>query len=234
MKSMINLNPIGFAETPFLEKFGIPRQASLLEKVNSSIVLNPEIQSSESFDGLNKGDLIWVLSYFHLAKKNATKVKAPRLGGNEKIGVFASRSPSRPNPIGLSLVRILDLDFSKSSRRLLTTGLDLVHQTPILDIKPYIAYSDFKESETPQWVRKNQFEKLKKIEYESSFLSSLDSLSQAEMIALLDLLEAVFSEDPRPAYQRSSNRTYFCSFFRWNIAWKVKEKIVYVTDLTSI
>jgi len=231
---MYSLNPIGHAETPFSEKFGIPRQASLLDNIDSAIILKAEVHSLDSLDGLSPGDLLWVISYFHLSKSHGSKVKAPRLGGNKKVGVFATRSPSRPNPIGLSLVRIKAIEFEKKKCRILTTGLDLVNRTPILDIKPYLAYSDFGKSQSPQWVQENDFEKPKKIEYAPLFLSKLDGLVKLELEQLLNLLDVVFLEDPRPAYQRESERTYFSSFYRWNIAWKIKENIVYILDITEL
>jgi len=231
---MYNLNPIGHAETPFVEKFGIPRQASLLENIDSSILLKSEVHSLDSLDGLRAGDLLWVISYFHLSKSHSSKVKAPRSGGNKKVGVFATRSPSRPNPLGLSLVRIKGIEFDKKKCRILTTGLDLVNRTPILDIKPYLSYSDFGKSQSPQWVQENEFTKPSAIEYEPLFLSKLDGFIKHELDLLLNLLDVVFLEDPRPAYQRESERIYFSSFYRWNIAWKIKENIVYVIDIADL
>ena len=135
------MEPIGFIRTPFPEKFGIPRQPGLAPTAVGTLTLEPEYNKEGIFDGLEDADFLWLVFYFHQQKGEwKPKIRPPRAGGNQKRGVFATRSPNRPNPIGLSVVKLLSVDRRTNTLEL--GGVDLLDGTPILDVKPYVPYSD--------------------------------------------------------------------------------------------
>lgn len=132
--------PIGHIRSPFREKFGVPRQAGLASGIESTVVFDPDIIDAEALRGLDAASHVWLIFGFHLVPTGAARstVRPPRLGGDRRVGVLASRSPFRPNPIGLSAVRLLEV----GRLELRVCGADLVDETPIFDVKPYVPYAD--------------------------------------------------------------------------------------------
>ena len=139
----MEIQQIAVFHSPLPEKFGLPRQAGVAESLRGTVALEPDFRTPESLRGLEDFDYLWLIWGFHLNREKASAgltVRPPRLGGNERIGVFASRSPFRPNPLGLSSVRIESVDAARGEIHVL--GADLADGTPIYDIKPYVAYAD--------------------------------------------------------------------------------------------
>ncbi|GAB4011296.1 MAG: tRNA (N6-threonylcarbamoyladenosine(37)-N6)-methyltransferase TrmO [Bdellovibrio sp.] len=222
---------IGRARTPFNEKFGIPRQASLLEKIECQIEIHPPYHRREAFNGLEKVSHLWILSDFNLSKSSKLSVKPPRLGGNKKLGVFATRSPSRPNSIGLSLVQLKGIEFKNKKTILTTSGIDLVDQTPIIDIKPYLNYSDSPNLASQSWIDQIEFIPFDSINYSTQFLAKIEEMNKEAAKRLIDLVEIVFSEDPRPAYQNQDDRVYKMRIMNCDLHWLVKNQNVEVLDI---
>lgn len=227
-------NPIGYARTPFTEKFPIPRQPGLITADNSQILLEGHANREESIRGLSEFSHIWVLFVFHEAIKEDWKpmVRPPRLGGNEKVGVFASRSPYRPNPIGQSVIKLLGISKStvKSKEQWILDieGSDLLDKTPILDIKPYLPYADSIESAVGGFAKEKP---------PSDSLVEFSDQATAKLVAHQDslpnlrvLITQVLQQQPQPAYH-GDNRTYGFKLYNLNIRWELRKK---VTDLLPV
>lgn len=212
---------IGYIKTPYPEKFGIPRQPNLVPSAHAEFELLPEFQKTGVFDGLQGASHIWLLFWFHhQAQDWSPKVRPPRLGGNDKIGIFATRSPFRPSPIGLSVVQLLEV----REHRLKLSGVDLLDGTPILDIKPYVPYSDC--------LPAAKFELTK----DANRLLPVEFTGQAqEMLSahplLYDLIRETLAQDPRPAYHLDQ-REYGTQIQSVNVRWKVVEQHVIVLSVT--
>lgn len=146
----MELKSIGIIESPFVTKFGIPRQAGLLPDIQYTFHFNSPFNREEYWNGLSIGQYIWVLFYFHQSPTKMTPtVRPPRLGGTKRMGVFATRSPHRPNPIGLSLVKICQLKSTKGEIKMIVSGGDFLDQSPIFDIRPYISQNERVDAPMP-------------------------------------------------------------------------------------
>ena len=203
---------IGHIETPFREKFGVPRQAGLVD-YEARIVFEPEYRVAEAVRGLEEFEYLWLIWQFHLNTTDVTwspTVRPPRLGGNRRVGVFATRSPYRPNPIGLSAVRLLRIERGPS---LIVSGADLVDGTPILDIKPYITYADSHSEARCGYAQEAPVDELR-VEDPQGFLLQLPEESRQALLETLRL-------DPRPRYQHDAARVYSMPFDRWVIRFSV-------------
>ena len=204
------MKAIAHIETPFKEKFGVPRQAGLVD-YEARVVFEQEYRVAEAVRGLEDFDYLWLIWQFHLAEREewSPTVRPPRLGGNKRVGVFATRSPFRPNSIGLSSVRLLRIEPGPV---LVVSGADLVNGTPILDIKPYISYADSHP------------------EARSGF--AIDAPERLEVVvpqdiachlpqALLQPLVDTIAQDPRPHYQQDPDRQYALLFDRYEVRFRV-------------
>lgn len=222
---------IAKAYTDFPEKFGVPRQSGLAQKLCGKIVFEAEFQNPDALRGIEEYShlwLIWGFSRLEMRKNEwSPTVRPPRLGGNKRIGVFATRSPFRPNPIGLSCVKLEAVDYEEEHGLVLkVSGLDLVDETPIYDIKPYLPYVDSHpyarggfSTEAAQY--------------------SLDVYVPAEFEGILDTdkLEALISvlkQDPRPSYQNDPTRIYGMKFAGHNIKFRVEKETVIVEGIIPI
>ena len=222
------VRPIAFIETDFKEKFGIPRQSGRVESLKGRIVFAPEYRDPDAIRGLEEFSHIWLIFDFsksHKAQWSPT-VRPPRLGGNRKIGVFASRSPFRPNPLGLSVVALDSIEKTENEGYILNvSGVDLLDGTPIYDIKPYIPYADAKPNSKGSYA-----EELKDYRLEVVFQKELlNLLPREKQKALLDCL----AEDPRPSYQ-DDDRVYKMGFAGFDISFKVSKNVLTVIDVIKI
>lgn len=217
---------IGHIYNDFSSKFGIPRQSGIVNAFTSVIVLEPEYRDPHIYRGLEGYSHIWILWQFSEVHKKewSPTVRPPKLGGNTRIGVFASRSPFRPNPIGLSSVKIDRIDTENANAPLLyITGADLMNGTPIYDIKPYIPYTDCHADALGGYAVPPEACKLS-VAFPPHLLEKLPQELQQGVISLLE-------QDPRPGYQEDSERIYGLSVADFDIRFSVKQKNLTVVSV---
>lgn len=220
------LYPIAWVESCFKEKFGTPRQAGLVPSAKSKVVFSPECRHPEAFRGLESFSHIWLIFLFHQSASQGwhPTVRPPRLGGNERMGVFATRSPFRPNPIGLSAVRLEAIDFNdKNGPVLHISGADLVDGTPVLDIKPYIPYADSLDNASGGFAGHAP---------ESVPVLIPPELEQALAPEWVPLIHQTLGADPRPAYHEDTGREYGLRLGPYNLRWVYQNKQINVVSIT--
>ena len=217
---------IGHIRTDFPTKFGLPRQSGLVEELKGVIVFEPEYRTMEAFRGLEEFSHIWLLWQFSEAKRThwSATVRPPRLGGKKRMGVFATRAPFRPNEIGLSCVRLEKIEqHPKEGPLLYVVGIDLMDQTPIYDIKPYIPYADCHPEATEGFVQDTKAYRLQVVFPEEL----LQRVLPEKRIAIQKVLE----QDPRPAYDTNPDRVYGVAFAGVDVRFVVQENILTVCDV---
>lgn len=220
------LKIIARIKTEFPEKFGIPRQSGLIPELKGEIIFEPEYRNNEAIRGLEGFSHIWILWDFSEVKGDSWSptVRPPRLGGNKRMGVFATRSPFRPNPIGLSSVELIGFKKSPQYGTILEiSGADLMDGTPIYDIKPYIAYTD-SHPEATGGFSADVFKNKLTVSFENSLQ---DKLTVDTAKALISILE----NDPRPAYKTENGRIYSFEFAGYNVKFKVEDTFLTVISL---
>lgn len=239
------MEKIAVIKNDFVEKFGIPRQSGMADTVISKIVFEPEYRDANAFRGLEEYSHIWLLWLFsenmlqsdeqnydvEPGKSWSPTVRPPRLGGNKRVGVFATRSPFRPNPIGMSCVKLEKIDFdSQEGPVLYVRGADLMNGTPIIDIKPYLPYADSRpEASGGFGEKKRDFRMPVQFPLEiSRKMGSLMTLDQRD--ALADIL----SLDPRPSYQDDPDREYGMTYGAFNVKFRVEDGVLRVTDIAEL
>ena len=223
------MEPIAHIYTDFKTKFGLPRQSGLVEEITGKIVFQKEYSIAEAFKGLEDFSHIWLLWEFSEAKKETWKptVRPPLLGGNKRMGVFATRSPFRPNSIGLSCVKLEKIDYDKTLGTVLyVSGCDLMNGTPIYDIKPYLPYCDSKLDATGGFTETLGERKLE-VNISEEILGRVPKEKRAELLGVL-------RGDPRPSYQDDPQREYGFSFADFEVSFKVEGKILNVTKIEKI
>ena len=205
------------------EKFGVPRQSGLAEEVISTVVFEEEFRVAEALRGIEEFSHLWLIWAFDRAERDtwSPTVRPPRLGGNKRVGVFATRSPFRPNAIGLSCVRLLGVEKTPEGNVLKVAGADLVNGTPIYDIKPYIPYADSRTDATGGFTDDVE-KRTVNVEFSEAAGKQLTAEEQRE-------LKAVLKEDPRPAYQENPEREYVFGFAGKQIHFRVRDNILTVT-----
>ena len=211
------MNPIAYIRSPFKEKFGIPRQSNLVEGLMSEVVLLPPYRSAEALRGIEGFDYLWLIWQFskHSEAQWTPTVRPPRLGGNSRIGVFASRSPFRPNGLGLSSVRLREVCWHGNEAPLLRVeGADLLDRTPIFDIKPYLPYTDAHPEARSGWAPSAP--EALEVECPEALLGLLP---EGERQPLLNLL----AHDPRPAFHHDASRSYAMLFGDYDVRFVVDE-----------
>ncbi|MBP5625471.1 MAG: tRNA (N6-threonylcarbamoyladenosine(37)-N6)-methyltransferase TrmO [Bacteroidales bacterium] len=211
----MEIKPVAYFRAPLPEKFGLPRQAGLAESLRGTVVLAPEFRNPEALRGLEDFDYLWLIWEFHLNREtsgDSLTVRPPRLGGNERVGVFASRAPYRPNRLGLSSVRIASVDAAKGEIHVL--GADLADGTPIYDIKPYVAYADSHPGVRSGFVDGREWKPLQ-VEFPRE---AYHRFSPEE----LDALGEILAQDPRPRYQDDPERIYGLLFGDRNVRFRVE------------
>ncbi len=224
----VNISVIARMHSDFATKFGIPRQSGLVEELRSTIVFEPEFRNSDALRGIEDFSHLWLIWQFSEAVRSewSPTVRPPRLGGNTRLGVFATRSPFRPNHLGLSSVKLLGVEQTEAFGTVLHVGgADLMDGTPIFDIKPYIPYGDCHPDATGGFT-----------DTAGAFLLRVDFPEQ--LLALLpeDKRSAalgVLSHDPRPSYQRNPDRVYGLTFAGFDIRFRVAEDILTVLEVNK-
>ena len=218
------MKPIAYIYTDFKTKFGLPRQSGLVQEITGKIVFEKQYSVAEAFKGLEDFSHIWLLWEFSQAKKESWKptVRPPLLGGNKRMGVFATRSPFRPNSIGLSCVKLESIEYDKNLGTVLyVSGCDLMNGTPIYDIKPYLPYCDSRPDASGGFTEDLDERQLQVI-ISPEFLGRVPEEKHKELIAVL-------AGDPRPSYQDDPEREYGFEFADFEIGFKVCDKVLTVT-----
>lgn len=220
---------IGYIHTDFPTKFGIPRQSGLVEELKATITFEPEYRNPEAFRGLEEFSHIWLLWKFSKSEKKnwSATVKPPRLGGKKRMGVFATRSPYRPNDIGLSSVKLEKIEFNEKMGPVLTVaGADLMDGTPIYDIKPYIAYAD-SHPEASEGFAGTVKEKELAVEFPEELLRIYPEEKRKAIVAVL-------KQDPRPAYDTDETRVYGVEFAGFDVRFTVEGECLKVKELVKL
>ncbi|HEY7883928.1 MAG TPA: tRNA (N6-threonylcarbamoyladenosine(37)-N6)-methyltransferase TrmO [Cellvibrionaceae bacterium] len=213
-------SPIGVVRSCFTEKFGIPRQSGLAPLATASIELYPPFDTPLAFTGLDSASHLWVQFVFHQNRHQGFKprVKPPRLGGNKTLGVFATRSPTRPNPIGLSVVKLDSIEVVDGATRLLISGHDMLDGTPVLDIKPYVPYTDAIDS------AHNDFATDAPTAIAVFFNTHAEAQCRAHEMqhtGLRGLIDQLLQQDPRPQYQTPDPaRIYGMRLWQLDVRWR--------------
>lgn len=224
----MNIEPIAFFHSPFHSKFGIPKQSGLVEELEGSIVFCPEYRNADALRGLDEFDYLWLIWGFSANKHAATSlvVRPPLLGGNEKMGVFATRSPFRPNALGLSSVRISRIETNTTRGPVITVvGADLMDGTPIYDIKPYIPYADSHPEAKGGFTDTHAICRLTVVIPDCFH----HLFSQSQLQALYKVLEL----DPRPHYHKSGQKEYGMPYMDYDVHFTVNDGVLTVTDVVK-
>lgn len=222
----MEMHPIAHMRSDFPTKFGIPRQSGLVEELRSMIVFEPEYRTEDALRGIEDFSHLWLIWQFSQAVREgwSPTVRPPRLGGNTRMGVFATRSPFRPNNLGLSCVRLLEVKHTQQyGTVLIVGGADLLDGTPIFDIKPYIPYSDSRPEAAGGFTdRVGDF--LLDVKFPKELLEKLPADKQAAAVGVL-------SHDPRPSYQRKPGRVYGLNFAGFDIRFTVEDAVLTVQSV---
>ncbi len=222
------MNIIAKIETDFPEKFGIPRQSGLMSEAKGVIVFEPEYRNVDALKGIGGYDYLWLLWKFEDVERESWSpmVRPPRLGGNEYVGVFATRSPFRPNPIGLSSVKLEKVELDTDRGPLLhVSGVDMRHNTPIYDIKPYLAYTDAHPDARGGFASQVLDYKLQ-VMFPRELLNEIPQDRHQEIIKLLE-------QDPRPSYHNDPTRQYGVSYAKWDIKFVVEGGVLRVVGVVE-
>ena len=223
------MNVIAHIHTDFPTKFGIPRQSEMIESLKGVIVFEPEYRDVEALRGIEEFSYIWLIWEFSESKREnwSPTVRPPRLGGNTRMGVFATRSPFRPNPIGLSVVKLEKVDLHTEQGPMLhVSGVDMMDGTPIFDIKPYIPYTDLQPYATGGFTDTIDKQQLKVV-FPEQLLSLIPSEKRKALTEVLSL-------DPRPSYQDDPERIYGLLFAGFDIRFSVSENTLTVKEIISL
>lgn len=232
---MLSLTPIAFARNGFTDKFGIPRQVREHTALRTRIVFCPPYRSDDAIRGIEEFSHLWLLWGFHeaLPKSQITNdkspitnkltVRPPRLGGNTRVGVFATRSPYRPNPLGLTSVRLVAVEHTSEGAVLVVEGADMMDGTPIYDIKPYLGYCDSHPDARDGFVDTTPRRLLTVVWPEQL----PKGFPQAE-------LQEILEQDPRPAYHNDPDRIYGIDYAGWNLHFRVADDTLYVLEVKRL
>lgn len=223
------MREIAHIENDFSEKFGIPRQSGLIEETKAKIIFEPEYRTWDAFKGLEQYSHIWIIWKFSKAvRKNwSATVKPPRLGGNKRVGVFATRSPFRPNPIGLSSVKLESVKQDEMLGTILyVSGADLMNGTPIYDIKPYLAYTDSHPDAIGGFA-----DEVRDYKLSVEFPRELQEKLTPEFVTCVT---KVIEQDPRPSYIEDEQRIYGVSYAGFNIKFKVVHAVATILKIETI
>lgn len=223
-----SLKIIAHIRTDFPQKFGIPRQSGLVKELTGKIVFEPEYRNRDSLRGIEEYDYLWLLWKFEGVEREkwSPTVRPPRLGGETHMGVFATRSPFRPNPIGLSSVKLEKVEHTEEGSVLVVSGVDLRDNTPIYDIKPYLPYVDsHPEARGGFAAERANYELM--VEFPKELLEKLPREKQQAIVEVL-------KQDPRPAYHEDEERKYGVSFAGFDVRFVVKKGVLTVIEVEKL
>ncbi len=226
METQYTIQPIGYIRSDFSEKFGIPRQSGRAPSLRAEVVFLPPYGQAEAFRGIEGFSHLWLIFTFSLARREgfSATVRPPRLGGNERVGVFASRSPFRPNSLGLSCVKLEEVRQTEAGCSLLVSGADLLDGTPIFDVKPYLPFTDCAENASAGYAEEQAAHRLEVV-FPDELLQKIPPDKQAGLIECL-------ADDPRPSYQ-GDEREYGMRFAAFEIRFCVSGEVLTVTKVTK-
>lgn len=223
MSDSFNIKKIAEIKNGFSEKFGIPRQSGLCETVKSQIIFEPEYRVNDAFRGLEGFSHIWIIWQFSRSVRDewSPTVRPPRLGGNKRIGVFATRSPFRPNSLGLSCVKLDKVEYTDDFGPILhISGADLMDKTPIFDIKPYIPYADSKPNAVDGFLASAP-RTLLNVNFDNCDTNGIEP-------SVIENFKEIIAEDPRPAYQNTPDRVYKMLFSGYEAEFTVENETAFV------
>jgi len=228
----MKLKVIAYARNGHTDKFGIPRQSREESPIETRIVFEPDYAVPETLRGIEGYSHLWLIWGFSEVDSWSPTVRPPRLGGNKRVGVFATRSPFRPNPIGLTSVRLLRIEQGE----LIVSGADLMDGTPIYDIKPYLSFSDSHEDAQNGFAEETKEYRLKvswdlKPSSPSTFLALTQHLPSTLPANWKEDVEYILSQDPRPGYQDDPDREYKLDYAGWNVTFTVQNGAVIVKNV---
>jgi len=227
-----SISAIGHIQSPYKQKFAIPRQPRLVPEAKAKLIFTPEFNREEFVRGIDEFTHIWLLFRFHETadKGFSAMVRPPRLGGNERKGVFATRATFRPNAIGMSAVKLEGIEYKNGQLSLLLAGIDLLNGTPIIDIKPYLPYSDAMQDASAGFADTRP-ETQMSVEFTSEVTNFIEQ--QTQYPDLLNFISNVLKQDPRPAYkkQKDGEQSYGMTLYDYNIRWQVNGEHNVVTSI---
>jgi len=227
-----SISAIGHIQSPYKQKFAIPRQPRLVPEAKAKLIFAPEFNREEFVRGIDEFTHIWLLFRFHETadKGFSAMVRPPRLGGNERKGVFATRATFRPNAIGMSAVKLEGIEYKNGQLSLLLAGIDLLDGTPIIDIKPYLPYSDAMQDASAGFADTRP-ETQMSVEFTPEVTYFIDQ--QTQHPDLLNFISNVLKQDPRPAYkkQKDGEQSYGMTLYDYNIRWQVNGEHNVVTSI---
>ena len=234
--SDIVLRQIGVVRTPFVEKFGIPRQGGLVDEIHATLVLDAPYNREAAWRGIEGFSHLWLLTWFHADKgaEAALTVRPPRLGGNARLGVFATRAPYRPNPVGLSLVRLVQVErLDNETVCIHVAGADVLDGTPLLDVKPYLPYVEALPAARGGFAPEDSGARLGVVWTEQGRAACAQGSERYPDLAAL--VEALLARDPRPAYRRDEDgeRVYGMRVYDLDVRWRVREDMAEVLDVLA-
>jgi tRNA-Thr(GGU) m(6)t(6)A37 methyltransferase TsaA len=220
----LHLSPLGLIHSPYQEKFSVPRQPGLVSATTSSLVFNAEFAKPDLLDEVEQFSHFWLVFAFHQNVQSGwkAKVRPPRLGGNKKVGVLASRSSFRPNHLGLSLLELSHVERSPKQLAMHFKGGDLVNGTPIYDVKPYLPYADSIPNAQAGYAQQAPQHQLL-VSWSEQALQQAQQLNLEQSQGLV--IEQVLAQDPRPAYKqnKTDDREYGVALYQFNIRWRIIE-----------
>lgn len=235
MNSPIEITPIGHIRSPYKQKFAIPRQPRLVNSAKAQLVLDEPFNNEEFVRGIEEFSHIWVLFRFHETadKGYSALVRPPRLGGNARKGVFATRATFRPNAIGMSAVQLLDVQCSGSKVILHLGGVDLLDGTPVIDIKPYLPYSDAMPQAAAGFADTRPQTQMT-VSFSDQALAFIATTDPA--LELHSFISQVLQQDPRPAYKKNKEgvQSYGMTLYDFNIRWHVDGEHNHVEQITAL
>lgn len=238
----ITLTPIAYIRSCYPDRFGIPRQAGLVPAATATIVFTNNAANQLALRDITEFSHLWIIFWFHGQRFEVSKplVCPPRLGGNKPVGVYATRSPNRPNPIGLSAVALEQIEIKRHEIQLHIRGGDFLDGTPVLDLKPYIAYADAIPSANSGWAAHQ--EPVLPVSWSDAAATDLEACwargQVADPAAIRCLIEETIAQDPRPAYERRKDgrvgQQWHMRILGFDVSWKVEAGTVWITRLMQL